>query len=82
MQNYIIASKEYLAEEFVYSMELEAMSDGEIFKLIDECASYITDKQLFSQKQNLQIMLGVFHSRSKKIFLPSQPITNLKTQNT
>lgn len=69
--NYIIASKEYLAEEFVYSMELEAMSDGEIFKLIDECASYITDKQLFSQEEKQELAnnaRGIPFSQQKNIF--------------
>lgn len=69
--NYIIASKDNLAEEFVYSMELEPMSDSEIFKLIEECSSYITQEELFTQEEKQELAnnaRGIPYTQQRNVF--------------
>lgn len=69
--NYIVASRETFSEDFVYSMDLEGMSQSEILNLIDECSSYISNKTLFSADEKSELAnnaRGLPYGQMRNIF--------------
>lgn len=69
--NYIIAGKEPLNDEFVYHIELPAMSTAEIIELIRTCESNVQDGGVFDDHERSVIAnhaLGLSHTQMKNVF--------------
>jgi len=69
--NYIIAGKSDLNEEFVYHIDLPAMSHDEIKNLIIACESNVQEDGVFDDKERDVIAnhsLGLSHTQMKNVF--------------
>ncbi|PNQ48850.1 ATPase, partial [Vibrio agarivorans] len=69
--NYIVAGKDVLNEEFVYHIDLPAMSNDEILTLLQTCESNVQEKGVFDDQERSVIAnhaLGLSHTQMKNVF--------------
>ncbi|EOE8795874.1 AAA family ATPase [Salmonella enterica subsp. enterica serovar Typhimurium] len=69
--NYIIAGKDVFNEEFVYHIDLPAMSNQEILKLLQTCEDNVKDGGVFESNERAVIAnhaLGLSHTQMKNVF--------------
>lgn len=69
--NYIVVGKDPFNEEYVYHVDLPAMSDHEIKELIETCEGYVKDGGVFSDEERSIIAnhaLGLSHTQMKNVF--------------
>lgn len=69
--NYIIAGKDVFNEEFVYHIDLPAMSNQEIVRLIETCENNVKDGGVFDTNERAVIAnhaLGLSHTQMKNVF--------------
>ncbi|HCG2921391.1 TPA: AAA family ATPase [Klebsiella pneumoniae] len=69
--NYIIAGKDLLSEEFVYHLDLPAMSNADILELLRTCEQNVQEDGVFDEKERSVIAnhaLGLSHTQMKNVF--------------
>lgn len=69
--NYIIAGKDVFNEEFVYHIDLPAMSNQEILKLLQTCEDNVKDGGVFESNERAVIANhapGLSHTQMKNVF--------------
>lgn len=69
--NYIVVGKDSFNEEYVYHVDLPAMSNDEIKDLIETCEGYVKNGGLFSEEERSVIAnhaLGLSHTQMKNVF--------------
>ena len=69
--NYIIAGKDVFNEEFVYHIDLPAMSNQEILTLLQICEDNVKDGGVFESNERVVIAnhaLGLSHTQMKNVF--------------
>ncbi|WP_410743717.1 AAA family ATPase [Citrobacter meridianamericanus] len=69
--NYIIAGKDVFNEEFVYHIDLPAMSNQEILQLLKTCEDNVQEGGVFESNERVVIAnhaLGLSHTQMKNVF--------------
>lgn len=69
--NYIVAGKDVVNEEFVYHIDLPAMSNQEILDLLQTCESNVQENGVFDDQERSVIAnhaLGLSHTQMKNVF--------------
>ncbi|MGU5541978.1 AAA family ATPase [Aeromonas hydrophila] len=69
--NYIIAGKDLLSEEFVYHLDLPAMSNADILELLRTCEQNVQERGVFDEKERAVIAnhaLGLSYTQMKNVF--------------
>lgn len=69
--NYIIAGKDLLSEEFVYHLDLPAMSNADILELLRTCEQNVQESGVFDEKERAVIAnhaLGLSYTQMKNVF--------------
>ncbi|WP_369793180.1 hypothetical protein [Xenorhabdus sp. NBAII XenSa04] len=69
--NYIIVGKDVFNEEFVYHIDLPAMSNQEILKLLQTCEDNVKEGGVFENNERSVIAnhaLGLSHTQMKNVF--------------